>query len=249
MRRDQALRPNHTGTAHGEYTRDVTTTVVSSHSSQDWPRAILLFLLMLAAMPAHAQSPAGDARRGEDIWRSVCQACHGPVPDANSAARTASGIAGAISSITRMSFLQGTLAQQDLEDIAAFVRGDSAPPARPDVNGLWYLPQEAGWGVALFDRSIPPANGRLMALIYIYDEQSRPQWFLLVDAVWPSASTLTTNAYRTAANRADSSFDPARVTVSPAGRCDFAFSSASSGVVDCTIEGKRWQRSIERLRF
>lgn len=57
-------------------------------------------------------------------------------------------------------------------------------PTRPvaDYGGLWLVPAEPGWGLALQQSLI---GGMLFGELFVYDAQREPRWYTLQSGAWP----------------------------------------------------------------
>src|SRR5438034_7476458 len=43
----------------------------------------------------------------------------------------------------------------------------------PDPTGLWWVPQESGWGMSLVQQ-----QDTIVAVVFVYDEAERPTWYV-----------------------------------------------------------------------
>jgi hypothetical protein len=100
----------------------------------------------------------------------------------------------------------------------------SPRPARPlnDYTGLWYNPQESGWGLSLFQGPTHTVFG----LLFVYDSTNRPEWYSLQGAQWTDPMTLTGTLFRTTGPALGAAFDASQVSYLEAGTATLAFIQA-----------------------
>jgi len=112
---------------------------------------------------------------------------------------------------------------QPLEDLAFQVRDPVQPPAvaRPlvDYTGLWYNPQQSGWGLSLFQGATHVTFG----LLFVYDGANRPEWYSLQGAHWTDSRTLAGTLFRTTGPALGGSFDASQVTYAHVGTATIDF--------------------------
>lgn len=68
-------------------------------------------------------------------------------------------------------------------------------PPRPLVNhsGMWWSPQEPGWGLSLHQSALHAMFGAL----FVYDAKGEPQWYTIQGGRWTSSTRWTGKAFRT----------------------------------------------------
>jgi hypothetical protein len=96
------------------------------------------------------------------------------------------------------------------------------PPPRPltDYTGLWWNPQESGWGLSLHQA----ATHALFGAWFVYGGNGDPQWFTLQQGQWLDATTWRGSIFRTTGpSFAGSDYDPRLVLVLPAGSATLDF--------------------------
>jgi hypothetical protein len=108
---------------------------------------------------------------------------------------------------------------RDPAEVAVF-----PPPARPltDYTGLWYNPQESGWGLSLHQGAIHSMFG----VLFVYDNANRPEWFSIQGGHWTSSTTWTGNVWRTTGPAFGAAFDPSQVIYSQMGTASLDFTQA-----------------------
>ena len=94
-------------------------------------------------------------------------------------------------------------------------------PGRPltDYTGLWYNPQQSGWGLSLFQGPTHVVFG----LLFVYDSANRPEWYSLQGAHWTDSRTLAATLFRTTGPALGGSFDASQVTYAQAGTATIDF--------------------------
>ena len=95
------------------------------------------------------------------------------------------------------------------------------PPPRPLTNytGLWYNPQESGWGLSLFQGPTYVMFG----LLFVYDSANRPEWYSLQGGQWTSSTTWTGTILRTTGPTFGGAFNASQVTYAQSGTATLDF--------------------------
>ena len=113
-----------------------------------------------------------------------------------------------------------------IEQIAFQVRDPAQaavfpPPGRPltDYTGVWYNPEESGWGVSLFQG---PAH-TMFGLLYVYDGANRPEWYSLQGGKWTDFMTWTATVFRTTGPSFAGTFNASQVNYVQAGTAKLDF--------------------------
>jgi hypothetical protein len=126
------------------------------------------------------------------------------------------------------------------------------PPPRPltDYTGLWWNPQESGWGLALHQS---PTHG-LFGAWFVYGAGGEPQWFTLQQGQWIDATTWRGNVFRTTGPFfAGPDYDPRLVLILPAGTATLDFSQRAGEEGNArftyTVNGVATSKTISRMRF
>jgi cytochrome c553 len=216
----------------------------------------LLIALLCVALPA----VAADPNRGKMLWDANCAVCHGPTPDAQRKARgsTADALSLAINNIGSMRFLRPLLSQTDLEDLAAYIRGDPITPPPPtvvtpryNVTDLWYIEAESGWGINLTQHSsgASPSNV-VVALLYVYTLEGKPLWLIADNGKWTTPTEFTSNLYRVAGpSQASGTFNSAQVRSTLVGTITMLFTSDKTAEVTYSVSGQTVSKAVRRLEF
>jgi hypothetical protein len=135
----------------------------------------------------------------------------------------------------------------ELAQIAIF-----PPPPRPLTNytGMWWNPQESGWGLSINHGF---ANGVFGAL-FVYGANGQPEWYTLQGGQWTSSTRWTGQVYRTTGPYfAGPDFDPRLVLVQSAGTATLDFTQ-ETGAEDrarftYTVNGATFNKVITRMSF
>jgi hypothetical protein len=124
------------------------------------------------------------------------------------------------------------------------------PPPRPltDYSGLWWNPQESGWGLSLHQSALRSLFGGW----FVYGAEGRPEWFTLQAGQWLDSTTWRGTVYRTTGPFfAGPDFDPRLVLLQSAGTATLDFRHRA-GEEDrarftYTIGGVTATRTISRM--
>jgi cytochrome c553 len=210
--------------------------------------AALLALLVLSL--AAAESLAQNVSNGQSLFQQFCQPCHGnpPVGGAAGAGNNPGLIRDAINGkVPDMRDLR-FLTDQNLADIAAWIASLSAPPPPPapdrDYTDLWYGGEsESGWGFNIIQHS----TNNIFGVMYTYDANGHPIWFVLPGGHWTSNTTFSGAWYRVTGT----SYDKPWVgnDVRQVGTATISFSDASHGTLTFIVNGAVVSKSIQRQPF
>ena len=126
------------------------------------------------------------------------------------------------------------------------------PPPRPltDHSGLWWNPQESGWGLSLHQS---PTHG-VFGAWFVYGSGGQPEWFTLQGGQWIDSTTWRGTLYRTTGPFfAGPGYDPRLVLVQAAGSAtlDFRQRAGEEGRArfTYTVNGATVTKVIERMAF
>jgi len=131
----------------------------------------------------------------------------------------------------------------------------------PDPTGLWWVPQESGWGLSLVQQ-----QDTVVAVLFVYDDAQRPVWYVAsahdtgthLDPTGEEAFAGT--LYRTSGPWFGAGFDPHAVGVASVGTLTLAYVPASIGknialtysvngvTVAKTLQPQTWGSSVATLR-
>jgi hypothetical protein len=123
-----------------------------------------------------------------------------------------------------------------------------SPAGSPTINvqGLWWgSASESGWGVNLTQQ-----GNLLFATWFTYDAQGNGQWLVMSAGALTGTNTWSGTLYRMRGPAFSSgAFDASQVSATPVGNATFAFSDASHGTFNATVDGASVTKSIVRNVF
>jgi hypothetical protein len=126
-----------------------------------------------------------------------------------------------------------------------------APPyPLTDYSGLWWNPNESGWGMSLQQSPLYDVFGAW----FVYGPNGQPEWFTLQGGQWLDSTTWRGTLYRTTGpSFAGAGYDPRLVQVQAAGTAtlDFLQRLGEEGTArfTYTVNGNTVTKTIERMRF
>jgi hypothetical protein len=123
------------------------------------------------------------------------------------------------------------------------------PPAAAsgayNVQGLWWQPSEAGWGVNFSEQGTT-----LFATWFTYDAQGKGQWLVMSKGAPVGANAYSGLLYRTTGPAYNAgSFDSSSVRYTEVGTAYFSFSDANNGTFVATVNGTTFSKSITRYVY
>lgn len=126
------------------------------------------------------------------------------------------------------------------------------PPTRPltDYTGMWWNPQESGWGLSLHQA---PSHV-IFGAWFVYNAAGQPEWYTLQGGQWTTSTTWTGTIYRTTGPFfAGPNYDPRLVLVQAAGTATLDFKQ-TPGAEDrarftYTVNGVTATKTISRMVF
>lgn len=215
-------------------------------------RLSLAFVAFLALAPA---AFAQSAANGEVLYKSICISCHslppqgGAVLGANNPQLIRAAINGLVPD---MHLVVGPLNFTDaqLADIAAYIAAVLAgTPTNPvpalNYSDLWWDPNQSGWGFNI----VQHPTGSVFGVMYTYDANGTPLWFVLPGGTWTSSTRFTGAWYQVTGPAYNGAFDPAVVRPSQVGTATLDFSDANHGTLTFTVNGTTVVKTITRQTF
>jgi hypothetical protein len=196
---------------------------------------------------ASAESLAQDAANGRNLFQQFCQSCHGnpPVGGASGAGNNPGLIRNAINTRVPEMRSLGFLSDPNLADIAAWIGSLSAPPA-PERNytDLWYGGEaESGWGFNI----IQHASNVIFGVMYTYDANGHPIWFVLPGGTWTSNTTFSGAWYHVTGTPYTVPW--AGNDVRAVGSATIRFTDASNGTLTFVVNGTVVNKTLRRQPF
>jgi hypothetical protein len=121
-----------------------------------------------------------------------------------------------------------------------------APPWYFQLQDLWWGGLgENGWGV-----SIVQHDEKLFAVIFAYDGNGMPTWFVMPGGQWNANRTSYTGALYSPRGAPYTAYDALRLDVGPSvGTLTLTFTDASHATLDYTINGMAGRKQITRQLF
>ncbi len=114
----------------------------------------------------------------------------------------------------------------------------TVPPAI-DFSGLWWNPNESGWGVALAHQ-----YNVIFAAMYVYDAAGKAIWYVASNCVM-AGNGCSGDLYQVNGGSAPTTiWNGENRIVKKVGTANFAFTSASAGTVNYTINGVNESKNI-----
>lgn len=119
-----------------------------------------------------------------------------------------------------------------------------------DYTGMWWNPQESGWGLSINQS----ASDALFGALFVYDAQNRAQWFTIQPGGWTSSKRWEGPLYRTTGPYfAAPTYDPRLVLVQAAGSAVLEFDTAPAAATTArftyTADGVTTVKTITRMGF
>jgi cytochrome c553 len=216
-----------------------------------------LILAAVAAITCLWASPGAQAQNvanGRSLFINFCQTCHGNPPQGgpetagNNPGLIRTAINGKVPDMRSLSFLTDA----NLADIAAWIASLSAPAGPPtpaaDYTDLWYNANESGWGFNIIQHG-PPSN-LIFGVMYTYDANHHPVWFVLPGGAWTTSTLFIGNWYRVTGPAFNGPFDSSKVHVGdPVGNAQLNFTDANHGTLIFSVNGTQVVKTIERQPF
>jgi hypothetical protein len=146
----------------------------------------------------------------------------------------------------------GTLGPSQVLGPIAFVVAPLPPSSvaapHEDYSDMWWNPRRSGEALM-----VKQAGDKLFAVWVAYDPAGRATWFSFQPGSWVSDANSVLRfagiVYRSNGPYWGGAYDPALVTVTPAGSADFIPQAVSRARFDFTIDGVAGSIPLERIRF
>ena len=120
-----------------------------------------------------------------------------------------------------------------------------APLPSIDYTGAWYKADESGWGVSI----VKGTSNILGIIIYHYDPDHSPAWFIVQNGAWQNTTTYAGSLYRYAAPSYGETFNTSDVTRAQVGTATLNFTSATEATLSYTVNNVALTKAISRLSF
>ena len=134
--------------------------------------------------------------------------------------------------------------------ISAVIGGARLSATQPplpsiDYTGAWYNASESGWGISI----VKGASNTLGVIVYHYDPDHSPAWFILQNGGWQNTTTFSGNLYRFSGPAYTENFNPAAVSNTQSGTATLSFTSATAGTMTFTIGATTRTVPITKISF
>lgn len=114
-----------------------------------------------------------------------------------------------------------------------------------DYTGAWYNPNESGWGVSV----VKGASNVLGVIIYHYDPNHSPTWFMVQNGTWQNTTTFSGALNRFTGPAYSEAFNAGMVANAPVGNATLSFASATEATLSYTVNGAMQTQSLSKLSF
>lgn len=123
-----------------------------------------------------------------------------------------------------------------------------AAPMSPDPTGYWYNAGESGWGA-----TIAQQKETLFVILFVYDEQKKPEWFVASSVRDTGVGVFTGTLYRMSGPWFGMTFDPAQVGSQAVGTLTVLYKSNFGGErpiqLSYTVNGVAVTKELARLTW
>jgi hypothetical protein len=116
-------------------------------------------------------------------------------------------------------------------------------PSATDYAGLWWKPNEPGWGLAVTQQS-----DVMFLVMYVYDDAGRPVWYVAPDCGVSDNGCMGT-LYRTTGPAFGPTFDASQVHAFTAGTVSVNFTDGNNATLTYTVNGVSGNKTITRQVF
>jgi len=125
------------------------------------------------------------------------------------------------------------------------------PPPRPlaDYSGIWFDPNESGWGLTLHQG----ATHAMFGLLFVYNTDGQPEWFSLQAGRWLGSTRWESTLFRTTGPYylGMMMFDAGQVTYTQVGTASLDFTDVPGqngrALLSYTVNGSGTSKSIRRM--
>lgn len=158
---------------------------------------------------------------------------------------------GATSSAMLSSGLyEGAVSVQGASSCSAALLTGAAPNAPSALTGLWWNPNESGWGISFTQR-----RNIVFGAWYTYDASGNPKWYAATDCAMPDGVTGTSGTCNGSLYEVSgpaffgTAFDPTRVQPANVGSLQVSFQDANNASMTYTVNGQSRTVPITRQLF
>jgi hypothetical protein len=134
--------------------------------------------------------------------------------------------------------------------IALPLAASADPVLLPDPTGLWFVPEEAGWGM-----SVTQQGDTEFVVLFAYDDSRRATWYVASDVKFNGVTVLPSNEpvftgtlYRTSGPPPGPAFDRNAVSATPVGDIQLNYVATPGGkslAVAYSVDGVRVFKTLQ----
>jgi hypothetical protein len=129
--------------------------------------------------------------------------------------------------------------------VSAAATGSATTASAYNVQGLWWQPSEAGWGVNLSHQ-----GGTLFATWFTYDAQGKGQWLVMSNGDRVGDNAYSGALYRTTGpSYQGAAFDASSVRYTQVGTAYFTFTDANNGTFVANVDGATFTKAVTRYVY
>jgi lysyl endopeptidase len=111
-----------------------------------------------------------------------------------------------------------------------------------DYSGLWFDPDEPGWGLSIMQ----DAQDRVLATWFAYDAESRPTWLVMPAATWTRAGAFEGALYRARGSAFELPYDPSAFAVLRVGMLRVQFTVDGTASASFEVDGRTVVKTMRR---
>lgn len=157
------------------------------------------------------------------------------------------GYGSSASAMISSGLYQGAVSVTGTSGCSAALLAGAAPASPSALSGLWWNPNESGWGISFTQR-----RNIVFGAWYTYDSAGRPKWYVASSCAMPSGVTGTTGTCNgtlyqvTGPTFFGSQFNPSLAQVAAVGSLQVSFTGPNSATMTYTVNGQSRTVPIER---
>ncbi|HEX4779836.1 MAG TPA: hypothetical protein VH301_03725 [Usitatibacter sp.] len=145
---------------------------------------------------------------------------------------------------------EGAVSVNGASGCSAALLAGAAPVSPAALSGLWWNPDESGWGIGFLQR-----RNVIFGAWYTYDSAGKPKWYVASNCALPSGTTGTNGTCTGTLYQVSgptffgSNFTPGLEQVAAVGSLTVAFANANSATMTYSVNGQGRTVPIVRQAF
>jgi len=145
---------------------------------------------------------------------------------------------------------QGAVSVTGASGCSGALLAGAAPTSPAGLSGLWWNPQESGWGISFTQR-----RNVIFGAWYTYDSSGKPKWYVASNCALPAGVTATSGTCTGTLYQVSgptffgSTFDPGKDNVASVGTLTVVFANANSATMTYSMNGQGRTIPIVRQAF